>query len=79
MSISGLIDRIDDWINPIVVKELRQAVKSRLVTGVLLLFLSVQLVIMGMYLAFQDASARGAAARKSSRCCRASCWGRAWC
>jgi hypothetical protein len=54
MSISGLIDRLDDWINPIVVKELRQAVKSRLVTSVLLLFLGVQLVILGWFLAFRE-------------------------
>src|SRR5579883_1206401 len=37
---------LGDRINPIVVKETRQAVNSRLVAGFLLLFLSVQLVVM---------------------------------
>lgn len=39
-----------DWINPIVVKELRQAVQSKFVVAVLLLFLLVQLSILGIYL-----------------------------
>jgi hypothetical protein len=38
---------LDDRINPIVVKELRQAVKSRIVVVVLLLFLVLQLLIVG--------------------------------
>ena len=59
MTISGLIDRMDDWVNPIVVKELRQAVKSRVITSLLLLFLGIQLVIMGMVLALQGASSQG--------------------
>jgi hypothetical protein len=54
MSLSGWIDRLDDWINPIVVKELRQAVKSRLVTSMLLLFLGVQILIVGLFLASQE-------------------------
>jgi hypothetical protein len=54
MSISRMIDWLDDWINPIVIKELRQAVKSRVVTSVLLLFLGVQLLIVGMFLGFQE-------------------------
>jgi len=53
MSVSGWIDRLDDWINPIVIKELRQAVKSRLVTAMLLLFLGVQIFIVALYLASQ--------------------------
>ena len=51
MSVSGLLARVDDWINPIVVKELRQAVKSRLVTSVLLLFLGSQLAIVAVFVA----------------------------
>lgn len=39
--------RIDDLLNPIVVKELRQAVQGRFVSVVFLLFLAVQLVVMG--------------------------------
>jgi hypothetical protein len=38
--------RVGDRINPIVVKETRQAVNSRLVAAFLLLFLAVQLVVM---------------------------------
>lgn len=38
--------RLDDRINPIVVKEARQAVNSRLVGGALLLFLAVQVTAM---------------------------------
>lgn len=38
--------RLGDRINPIVVKETRQAVNSRLVAGFLLVFLAVQLVVM---------------------------------
>jgi hypothetical protein len=53
MSVSGVIDRLDDWINPIVIKELRQAVKSRLVTAVLLLFLGVQMLIVALTLGWQ--------------------------
>jgi hypothetical protein len=45
-----LFARLDDRLNPIVVKELRQAVQSRFVTSVLLLFLIVQLFIVGMAL-----------------------------
>lgn len=46
----GILERLDDAINPIVVKELRQAVNSRLIVAVLLLFLLVQLTFMGIYL-----------------------------
>jgi len=46
----ALVARIDDLINPIVVKELRQAVQGRFVSVVFLLFLAVQLVVMGLYL-----------------------------
>jgi hypothetical protein len=50
MKSPGLLDRIGDALNPIVVKELRQAVQSRFVVAVLLLFLLLQLVFMGIYL-----------------------------
>jgi hypothetical protein len=50
MSLSALLDRLDDRLNPIVVKELRQAVQSRLVVSTLMLFLTVQMVILGTYL-----------------------------
>jgi hypothetical protein len=48
--------RLDDWINPIVVKELRQAVQSRFVVSALLLLLVIQLVAVGIYLLSSDAS-----------------------
>jgi hypothetical protein len=41
---------LDDRLNPIAVKELRQAVQSKFVVGVLLLFLLVQVSIVGIYL-----------------------------
>jgi hypothetical protein len=49
---SGLIERIDDWMNPIVVKELRQAVKSKVVIVILLLLLLVEVFILGAMLLF---------------------------
>jgi hypothetical protein len=52
---SRLLDRLDDAINPIVVKELRQAVKSRLVVSSLLFFLLLQVVILGAILLFREA------------------------
>ncbi len=48
--------RLDDWINPIVVKELRQAVQSRFVVSALLLLLTIQLVSVGIYLLSSGAS-----------------------
>jgi hypothetical protein len=56
MTFSSLVDRLDDWINPIVVKEVRQAVKSRLVVSVLMVFLVLMLLVMGVALSFQQAS-----------------------
>jgi hypothetical protein len=54
MRIAALIDRADDWINPIVVKELRQAVKSRMVVSILMLFLGLQLFLLGLFLLFGE-------------------------
>lgn len=48
MLITRLSDKIDDSLNPIVVKELRQAVQSKTVAAVLLLFLAIQLIILGI-------------------------------
>jgi hypothetical protein len=53
-----LIDRIDDWLSPIVVKELRQAVQSKLVLVVLLTFLFVQVLILGTTLVTSEVSSR---------------------
>ena len=41
------VDFLDHLLNPILVKELRQAVRSKLVLGVLILFLVIQLGIVG--------------------------------
>ncbi|MCI0336252.1 MAG: ABC transporter permease [Acidobacteria bacterium] len=46
----GLLARIDDWMNPIVIKELRQAVQSRFVVTALLVLLSIQLLAVGIYI-----------------------------
>ena len=54
MSIAGFTQWIDDKLNPIVVKELRQAVQSKFVVVILLLFLIVQLVIVGIYLVVES-------------------------
>jgi len=52
----GLVRTIDNRINPIAVKELRQAVRSGLVTGGFVLFVSVLLLAMGTVLIDQDES-----------------------
>ena len=52
MKPAGLIERLDDSLNPIVVKELRQAVHSRFVTAVLMFFLIMQLLFIGIHLMF---------------------------
>lgn len=41
-------------VNPIVVKEFRQAVQNRLVVSVLILFLMIDLLVMGLYLLSVD-------------------------
>ena len=43
---------IGDAVNPIVVKELRQASQSRFVTAMLMTLLSIQLIALGIYLLF---------------------------
>jgi hypothetical protein len=52
----GTLDRLNDWLNPIVVKELRQAVRSKFILAVLLLFLVVQLVVIGVIVGFSKIS-----------------------
>jgi hypothetical protein len=51
----GLVDRFDDAINPIAVKELRQMVQSRLVVAGLMLFLIVQIGFLGLFLLTSEA------------------------
>jgi hypothetical protein len=57
MKFAAVIDRMDDWINPIVVKELRQAVKSRVVVALLMVVLGLELFLVGMFLMFREAKA----------------------
>jgi len=54
MQTPSIAARLDDFINPIAVKELRQAVKGRFVAAVLILFLLAQLIIVGCVLIFND-------------------------
>ncbi|HTU91363.1 MAG TPA: hypothetical protein VMF69_14880 [Gemmataceae bacterium] len=49
-----IVDKLDDLLNPIVVKELRQAVKSRIVVSALVLFLLIQLSILLVALSFGE-------------------------
>jgi hypothetical protein len=44
------MDRLDDALNPVLVKELRQAVRSRFVAALLFLFLFAQLAIVALVL-----------------------------
>ncbi|MDM8548502.1 hypothetical protein QUF72_00640 [Desulfobacterales bacterium HSG2] len=48
--IQHIIEKIDDNLNPIVVKELRQAVQSRFVTGILMIFLITLLITMAAFI-----------------------------
>lgn len=45
-----LADWVDDLLNPIVVKELRQAVRGRFLAGILIFFLALQLITLGIFL-----------------------------
>ncbi|MBL7140999.1 MAG: hypothetical protein ISS74_08825, partial [Planctomycetes bacterium] len=48
----------DRRISPIVVKELRQAVRSRFIVGMFLFFLGVELLIVGLYLLAEPTAAQ---------------------
>ncbi len=45
----GFAARLDDALNPIVVKELRQAVRGRFLSGILIFFLALQLATLGLF------------------------------
>jgi hypothetical protein len=61
MNLAGIRNHFANWrnweFNPIVVKELRQAVRSWAVTGMLLLFLALLFLVSVGFLAFQSANA----------------------
>jgi hypothetical protein len=59
MSFAGILSKIDDRLNPIVVKELRQAVQGRFVTVVLLLFLFIQVLVLGAFLFLSEIGSPG--------------------
>jgi hypothetical protein len=50
----GFLERVDDLLNPIVVKELRQAVQSKIVIAALSLYLVLQLGILGIILVLSE-------------------------
>ncbi len=54
--VSNLAGRLDDALNPVVVKELRQAVRGRFLAGLLILFLALQLLTLGVFLLTEDVS-----------------------
>lgn len=49
-AIASMIERLDDAMSPVVVKELRQAVRGRFIVLVLMAFLAIQLVTLGIAL-----------------------------
>ena len=49
-SIRYIMERMNDRLNPIVVKELRQAVQGKFLIAVLICFLCLQLLTMGLFL-----------------------------
>jgi hypothetical protein len=59
VKIARFFERFDDWINPIVIKEVRQAVKSRVVIAALLIFLLLEVFILGAMLLFGEMQSGG--------------------
>ena len=55
-SIADIHDRVSDTLNSIVVKELRQAVNSNFLAVTLVLFLVLQLLVVGLGLANESLS-----------------------
>lgn len=55
-----------DWVNPVAVKEFRQAVQSRWVVAVLMLFLLVDVMFVGSYLALSTDVATNARAGRTT-------------
>ncbi|MCE2396645.1 hypothetical protein J4G02_19100 [Candidatus Poribacteria bacterium] len=53
-SIRGIIEKMTDRLNPIVVKELRQAVQGKFLIVVLICFLCLQLLAMGIFLIIDE-------------------------
>jgi hypothetical protein len=51
INFAGIVERIDDRLNPIIVKELRQVVRGRFFWGVLVLFLGFQCAVLSLSIA----------------------------
>lgn len=54
MVFSAFARKFDNWINPIAIKEMRQAVKSRFIAWSLIIFLLIQLAIIGAFLMLSE-------------------------
>ena len=54
----SLIDRIDDLLNPIIVRELRQVVRGKFIWSVLILFLVFQCAILSISIAGRGMTSR---------------------
>ena len=50
ISVGDIPQKVNDWLNPIVVKELRQAVQGKFLIVVLICFLCLQLLTVGLFL-----------------------------
>ena len=48
--VADVLENVSNTLNPIVIKELRQAVKGRFLVAVLLIFLGIQLLTIGLFL-----------------------------
>lgn len=48
--VADILENVSNTLNPIVIKELRQAVQGRFLAAVLLLFLGIQLLTIGLFL-----------------------------
>lgn len=57
---ANIFDRLDGWINPIIVKELRQIVRGKFFWGVFILFLGFQCIVLSLSLADQHVGYRNA-------------------
>jgi hypothetical protein len=53
-AIGNVISKIDDMINPIAVKELRQAVQGKVIPTLMMIFLLIQLAVIGGFLMFDE-------------------------
>lgn len=60
--IAAIVEKIDDNLNPIIVKELRQIVRGRFFWGVLILFLGIQCAVLSISIADRGLTSRSVGA-----------------